>query len=223
MLPETIRRVHAVPAHEAPMSKALPRKYSSRLREEQAQQTRQRILDATEKLLLERGYAKTTIEAVAAEAGVSAQTIYVIFRNKWGIMGEVITRVFEDDAAAMRQSTCAVEDPREALRIMVTFLVNVREATGSRFALFQMADLLSPELAQIQKSCLEMEQQRQAEHVRGMLRNARLKTGMTLDRVVDIFWYLTNVSSYQTLVTERGWSHQDYADWLYASLVAVLE
>ena len=53
------------------MEKHTARKYSSPIRERQANQTRTNILDATQRLFLERGYAKTTVEAIAQEAGVA--------------------------------------------------------------------------------------------------------------------------------------------------------
>ncbi|WP_279041603.1 TetR/AcrR family transcriptional regulator, partial [Bilophila wadsworthia] len=49
------------------MEKHTARKYSSPIRERQANQTRTNILDATQRLFLERGYAKTTVEAIAQE------------------------------------------------------------------------------------------------------------------------------------------------------------
>lgn len=62
------------------------RKYSSPTRERQASQTRTNILDATQRLLMDRGYAKTTIEAIAQEAGVAKQTVYAVFQSKRGIV-----------------------------------------------------------------------------------------------------------------------------------------
>ena len=66
------------------MEKHTARKYSSPIRERQANQTRTNILDATQRLFLERGYAKTTVEAIAQEAGVAKQTVYAVFRSKNG-------------------------------------------------------------------------------------------------------------------------------------------
>ncbi len=58
-----------------------PREYRSALRDQQAQETRSRILDATVRVMA-RGLASTSIPAVAREAGVSVPTVYRHFRTK---------------------------------------------------------------------------------------------------------------------------------------------
>ena len=57
------------------------RTYRSKLREEQAEATRARILDATGPLMA-RGVASLSIPAVAREAGVSVPTVYRHFATK---------------------------------------------------------------------------------------------------------------------------------------------
>src|SRR6476619_2619602 len=64
----------------------LTRRYDSPLRREQAAATRREILKAAEKLFAERGYAATTITAIAAEAGVAVKTVYLAFETKSGLL-----------------------------------------------------------------------------------------------------------------------------------------
>src|SRR3954465_5379256 len=52
------------------------RVYNSPLRAEQAQRTRTAVLDAAGRCFLDNGYAATTMKDVAAEAGVSVQTVF---------------------------------------------------------------------------------------------------------------------------------------------------
>src|SRR2546422_6922518 len=59
-----------------------PRRYDSTRRRAQAAQTRQDILKAALQLFLEGGYAGTTINDVAAAAGVAVETIYPGFGRK---------------------------------------------------------------------------------------------------------------------------------------------
>src|SRR4051794_32139439 len=63
-----------------------PRRYDSRRRREQAAETRREILRAAQRLFAERGYAATTMAAVAAEAGVSVKTVYLAFETKSGVL-----------------------------------------------------------------------------------------------------------------------------------------
>src|ERR1700704_6506360 len=52
-----------------------PRSYRSTLREQQAEQTRTRVVAAAAQLFAAEGYARTTFAKIAAAAGVSAETV----------------------------------------------------------------------------------------------------------------------------------------------------
>ncbi len=58
------------------------RSYSSAVREENAAQTRVRILEAAGDLFALNGYARTTIREIADWANVAVDTVYAVFGNK---------------------------------------------------------------------------------------------------------------------------------------------
>src|SRR5438094_10034775 len=60
------------------------------LRAEQVQLTRKRIIDAAEALFRTRGYGPTTLQAVAAAAGVAVETVYSRFRNKTTLLSAIL-------------------------------------------------------------------------------------------------------------------------------------
>ncbi|TML12379.1 MAG: TetR/AcrR family transcriptional regulator [Actinobacteria bacterium] len=66
------------------------RAYSSTVRQEQAAQTRARIVEAAGELFESNGYARTTIAAIADRAGVAADTVYTIFGGKARILTALI-------------------------------------------------------------------------------------------------------------------------------------
>src|SRR4030095_4240883 len=66
------------------------RQYNSRRRREQAAQTRRDIEAAASKLFRERGYAGTSMPAIAMDAGVVVETIYRAFGSKAGLFKAVI-------------------------------------------------------------------------------------------------------------------------------------
>src|SRR5437868_14906778 len=68
------------------------RRYESPRRREQAEQTRERVLDVAARFFLERGYQGASIAAIAGEAGVSPETIYARFGNKRTLLGELVRR-----------------------------------------------------------------------------------------------------------------------------------
>jgi AcrR family transcriptional regulator len=65
--------------------KTTTRTYTMRTRAEQAEQTRLRILDATEALASSRPLAACTLPAVAENSGVSVQTVLRIFGSRDGL------------------------------------------------------------------------------------------------------------------------------------------
>src|SRR6266481_9421495 len=74
------------------------------------------LITAATRAFLRDGYGSTSIDKVAAEAGVSTRTIYERFKNKADLLGAVISRLVERDM----ETVLATEeldrfDPREAL------------------------------------------------------------------------------------------------------------
>lgn len=201
------------------MPKQITRKYSSPLREQQAAQTRGKIIAAAEHLLLTCGYAKTTVEDIAAAANVSAQTIYLIFKNKPGIMTAVLEQAFEDTEGQLAATRALEEaDIHARIRCTVAFLVQARRKETPRYELLRNAGILSPDLAEIAAAAELSAQKKQAEHTRRIFEGVSLKQGITIERAVDIWWYITHREGYQTLVQKRGWKHKEYEEWLIEML-----
>ncbi len=94
------------------------RAYRSKLREEQTEETRARILDATMRVMA-TGLASLSVPAVAREAGVSVPTIYRHFRTK----PELLAALYPH--AARRAGIDGVADARslDELRPMIRALL----------------------------------------------------------------------------------------------------
>jgi AcrR family transcriptional regulator len=93
------------------------REYRSTLRQEQAAQTRERIVGAARDLFAAEGFAATTVAAIARAAGVAAPTVYATLGSKAGIVEALLARL-EDDADTPESSRAAITaeiDPRRAL------------------------------------------------------------------------------------------------------------
>src|SRR3712207_5019967 len=72
------------------------RPYDSSRRRAQAAATRSDILRAAQRLFETRGYAGTTMEAIAAEAGVALKTVYAAFETKSGLLRSLWNHLLRD-------------------------------------------------------------------------------------------------------------------------------
>lgn len=77
------------------------------------QRTTDAILDAAERLLAERGWAATTIQAIAAEAGVAIGSIYARFAGKEALHLALVDRLL---ALNERSHGAALAGPGSPLR-----------------------------------------------------------------------------------------------------------
>jgi AcrR family transcriptional regulator len=81
--------------------------------------TRDRILDATERLLARYGYRKTTMDDVAREAGLSKRTLYLAFRSKEEMALSSIDRVVGRLLARLRRIAQSVDDGAQCVHEML--------------------------------------------------------------------------------------------------------
>ncbi len=83
---------------------------------------REAILRAARTVFARFGFARATIDAIAAEANVSTRTLYKHFRNKDGLFATVLVTsaaaVAEDYEAAVRTGVKAAHDPHERLLVL---------------------------------------------------------------------------------------------------------
>lgn len=87
-----------------------------------SEQTRQRILDAAATLLAARGYAGTSIKAIAEEIGMQDASLYYYFPSKEALVLEVLhigTSEAEDAVATAVAAIDANAEPLEALRLAI--------------------------------------------------------------------------------------------------------
>ena len=84
------------------MSEVVKRPYSSTRRQEQADETRQRITAAAHELFVTKGYGRSTIADIASTAGVAVETIYAAFRNKPTLLRHVWYVSFRGDEEDVR-------------------------------------------------------------------------------------------------------------------------
>jgi AcrR family transcriptional regulator len=117
-------------------------------RTQQAAATRRQIALAARRRFSADGYAATTIDAIAAEAGVAPATVYKVFGTKRAMAGELLSLV--DDLAGIegfRQSLATGEDPWALLATAVQLGRSLFEHSGDIIAAVRGAAEVEPDFA----------------------------------------------------------------------------
>ena len=123
----------------------MTRKYSSRRREENAQQTRQAIVDAAIKL---HGKGITVLSVVAEEAGVSLPTVSKYFPTREDLFTACTGHVAANLEYQSPETFAAIKDPAERLRQVVHEIFRLHEEiAGQSWTGYRLEDE-SPVLAQ---------------------------------------------------------------------------
>src|SRR4029077_10626479 len=81
--------------------------------------TRNRILDAAERLLARFGYKKTTMEDIAREAGLGKRTLSTPSASKDAVSLSTLDRIVDRLTGRLREVAAAVGPPEERLREML--------------------------------------------------------------------------------------------------------
>lgn len=190
-------------------------------RREQARGTRRRIVAAARGLFLERGYAATTLEAVAERAGVAVQTVYFHFRNKRTVLGHVVDEAASGDDLPVallerpwldrvRESPDAVaavavwcEVSREIYGRVVPIMRVVREAAGSD------ADMAAQQATNRRQTLAA--HRLLAEHLAD--RDA-LRDGLDVTTAGEVLYALLGIDGYVLVTDELGWEPARWQEWV---------
>jgi AcrR family transcriptional regulator len=205
------------------MPKSARRAYKSLARQRHAHETRRRIIEATRQLLETRGYAGTTIEAVARQAEVSVQTVYAVFGSKTGILAELLNQAtFGAEYEDIVHKTLEEKDPETRLRGAARIARQIHDAQRAGFDLLRGAGVVAPELARLEQERERIRYERQEQMIVSLRGAKKLSPDLSPRTARDILWTLTGGDIYRMLVRERGWSSEKYQDWLADTLVRSL-
>jgi AcrR family transcriptional regulator len=203
------------------------RRYDSSGRQAQARRNRQVILDAAQRHFLEGGYAATTIAAIAADAGVSVETIYKAFGGKPGLVRAIYDRglVGQQPVPAYQRADEMREretDPRAIMRNWGTIASEVSAVVSPIARLVRAAAASDPDMAALLETHNDLRERRARHHARFLKERGYLREGVSVAQATDILWTCTSDELYDLLVTQRGWSAPQYGRFLADYMIATL-
>jgi AcrR family transcriptional regulator len=191
------------------------------LRAERAQVTRRRIADAARGLFAARGYGATTLEAIAAEAGVAVQTVYAVHQSKAGILRALLETVLrQPEAEALYQQAMGETHAGRKLELFARSIRNRWERGSDVVAIHEEAGRTEPAVRKDAERVLAV-RRAGLRRLAGSLERA-LKTGMDEDRATAIIDALTLPGLYRQLVELHRWTPDEYESWLSATLAQQL-
>lgn len=205
------------------------RRYDVSGRQLQARRNRDRILAVARRLFAEQGYAGTSIAQVAAEAGVSAPTVFAGFTSKVNLLKEALDTAIVGDAEqiplARRPVMRRVHEAATAAEVfdrMADAFMEVSERAYGMLAAVHGAADSDPHVARLER---DLEAQRLVGA--GMLAaTVADRLGVTdpdrISYIRDSIWTLGSPLQYGLLVRERGWSPRQYRDWMARALAALV-
>ena len=204
--------------------------YNSPLREQQAQRTRERILQAARETFREQGYGATTLTDIARAAGVAEPTVRAVFKTKPNLVEHLLrlaVRGDDDDEIQLQQREAfqhilASTNADTLLDRLAGFAETVQRRSWDVLEIVRGAAASDPAIAEL------YEQRQRARHANQKTIANRLQElgaipdGTTADAVADLLWLYTSTDVYRMLAIERRWSAGRYRAWFRSAVASAL-
>jgi len=205
------------------------RSYDASGRRAQARARRLAMVLAARDLFERDGYRPTTIAAIAAHAGVSAESVYKGFGTKAALAKAVFDLALAGDdepvPVAERPAMQAVRDEPDVRRKIAMFADGLayRQARSARVQILirdgrHVDDSLAPVWDKLRDEGLAG-MTMLGRHLR---QTGQLRAGISLDEVRDVLWNYLAIDHYERLVLSQGWPHERYTRWLTDAITSAL-
>ncbi|MFJ9779693.1 TetR/AcrR family transcriptional regulator [Amycolatopsis sp. NPDC101161] len=180
-----------------------------------SERSRQAILAATRELIVELGYAKVSIDAIAARAGVGKQTIYRWWPNKGAVVFDSVLELSADPSGAVvaLPDTGDLEaDLRVVMRATVAEFADPAFEAPIRALNTEIAN--DPDLAALYRERLAAPvDEAKKDRLRSAQRAGQLAADADLDLVLEVLY----APLYQRWLLRTGPLTEGYADALVAT------
>lgn len=188
-------------------------------------------MQAADQLFRERGYAATTVSAIAERSGVSLQTLYLAGGSKRDVFRAAATAAAggagseEDWTEAVRAELAAAADSATDtaayLRAVARVCVAVTARTTAYRRLYQEAVAVEPALAQ---DWLTVQSQADAalRAAAAGIPPAALRPELDAEVVFLTLWTLASPEVYDMVVSRADRTPAEFQHWLSTTLIAAL-
>ncbi|MFF5985991.1 TetR/AcrR family transcriptional regulator [Prauserella flavalba] len=207
------------------------RRYDAPKRREQAARTRAQIIEAARRVFLEYGYARATIPRIAAEAGVAVETVYRSAAGKAGLLEAAVQAALAGgperaevpvrERPAIRR-VIEEREPRRQLALYARTQPGVWSRVGPLLRVLDAAAPGDPKLEALREAHARQRLDGLRDFAALLAERGALRPGLSVERAADLIWTICAQANYEALVTSRGWTQDEYRDWLTDTLVHAL-
>ncbi len=203
------------------MSDGVKRRYNSRNRRASAEQTRRRILTTARHLFVDRGYAATTMTAIAEGAEVALDTVYASVGPKPALFHLLIetaisgadvpvTALERDYVRLIREEA----NPARKLEIYAQAIPRIQERLAPLFRVLRQAAPMNPELHELWQEIAERRARNMRMFATELIATGEVRDDLSVDTVADIVWSMNSPEFYALVVFDRGWTPEQFEAWL---------
>ncbi|QEO09822.1 TetR/AcrR family transcriptional regulator [Protaetiibacter larvae] len=203
------------------------RRYSSELREQQAAQTRQRIVEAAVVRFGQNGYERTTLAEIAAEAKVSVETVRAHGPKSALVLAAVECVSYDHEVqpfieSELGQGYLAQTDPESYLDHAVRVSLEINKLSFGAYAALASAAAGDPELDRALTARLALAREEIDQLVGICIDRGWARTDLPRDELVASVWVLVMPETYERLVHRAGFDDERYLAWLRRSLAETI-
>jgi AcrR family transcriptional regulator len=177
------------------------------------------MLRSARSLFAARGYAATSIEDIAREAGVGRRSVYDAFGTKRGLLFALLGEIAPvEEARFEEQLAAAAGDAPRQLALAVGFVSTLYERGADVLGIVHAAAGADPDLAALDAEGERRRLENQRSTVEDWHRRGLLRPDLSLARARDVLWAMTSPALFRMLVVDREWAVEAYRTWLVDQL-----
>lgn len=182
------------------------RMYHSRKREQAAEHTRLRILEAARSLLSEGSYQDISVDEIAEKSGVARATVYLQFGSKLGVLEATVDYIDRLGLKDLFAAVAGASGPVDALHKAIPLALAFDHANARLFRTFRAQAVSDQDFRAVLQGRLQLRRQDIKRVIEWLRREGKLTDGWSVDEAADYVVTITGFHVYDELVNHLGWS-----------------
>lgn len=178
-------------------------------------------MEAARALFAARGYAATSIDAVAAAARVSRATVF----NSVGSKSELLRRAYEiavrgdEDPTPLGRRPAARRilaepDPHALLAAYAAVCAELAPRLAHIYEVARVAADTDPEARELWQTITQERRTGAGRVIGSLMKRGPLRADLDAQSATDVLWLLNDPGLFHMLVEQRGWAPARFQAWL---------